>query len=392
MKLNKLEFAGVFIIIITIIFTLGGCNNNSGNQENLDAISEFQVLVLDENKNKVKEAKVTLSDQKKTTNSKGIATFENISTGSQTLKVEHPGYKYSENILVNKEQTPYTAQLQIAFELNSIPDNITSENNLQAQTTFPFDFWPTQTAKAWVAEEDSYEMLKHVILRSVVFNNNILINQLDKWIEMKMENIVNWEKGNIELSKVVDLEKEEIGSIKSKLKSKGGEKVAVNSTLYLSTPVINNSEYEVNLTNNITHDYYDNIYDRKYEFSDNKGSRGILFVNENNTRVNFFDMTNNFGYQVIHDEIKNFTIILTSNTLVMIQKEDDDLIYKYLQIEDLENVDDYDSNPHFAKMYGYEKNGNMTAGIYYKAREIHNFSDFKFTNDFTMEEIEKRIF
>ncbi len=394
MNLHKLKILGIAVITIAVVVTLGACESGSGPGEefNGDTISEFQVIVLDEADDEIEDAEVTLAGNVETTNSDGLATFEDLSNGFKSLEVDHPGYQYSEMIEVSEEQSPYTAELLIDFELNSIPDSITSENNMQAQYDFPFDFWPTQTAEAWVAEDDYYEKLKHVILRSVVYMNNILIDEMDEWMEEKMEEIVNWEEGDIELPKVADLEKEELGYVRSELEKEDGETEGVESRHFNSLPTIEDSEYEVDLSTDISDDY-DEIYDRKYEIEDDTGSGGLLYVDKNNTRVNFFDISYDegeevFGYQVIHDETENFTVIFTFNTLVMVREEANSLTYKYMQLENMDEIEDEDSNPHFAKMYGYEENGNMTAGIYYKAREVHDFSDFQFVADSDDEEEE----
>jgi len=387
MMSKKLKLILMTSFLLILVITISACDmaddNFGQDDEIIEEVSEFEILVLEESTEEpLEDVEVSLANESIETNSSGVATFQKVSTGYQQLEiVDIPAREdYVKEIEVNYDTSPYNANLTVSISLNEIPESIIGESDTESQS---------QNIEAqWVGDEHNYEVLKHVLLRSVVYMNSIFVDELNDWIEDKIDLILDWEGNDpeIELPQVFRLDEEKLGKIESEFNSN----VVVFSEHISSLPVVEYNDYLIEASNEID-GVYQEVYDNRYNIENEEGSRGILYASDDYSRINLMnfykledtnasslgedeEFDNIYPYQVIHDETEGFTYLITGDTMMAIHDIDGELIYEYINLE-------HGGNPHAAKFLGYEIDGQMTAGVYYKATEMHGINDYEFDKE-----------
>lgn len=376
MNKSKIKVLGIILLLVSFSLSMTACNGiDDGSDLNEDYISEYEVLVYDEtNDEPIEGAEISLANKNKSTNSDGVAVIENIEKGEKKLEIDAPAYEdYSEYIEVSEDTTPNSTYLEIEINLADLPQSLVNEN--QTSTSL------SQENK--VSAQDSYDKdVGYMVLKSTANLYFNLLDEYNSWIENKINKIMKSEKEvDLPLARIVGGEYQEEWSYTAEDESKI-DKEMLSVITEDSNHVITEGDSD------------DSIYDNKYIIDIEGEEKAKLFFSEDYTQYNYLEESQLFipqedgddvvvdgHFQVIHNEVEKFTVILfnVDDDNVNIGEDVDDISMEmnlFANIKENENEKSVEfiynekdnSDPgitadYVTKFVGVEEDNNMTAGL-----------------------------
>ena len=399
MRVSKIKLVGIIFLLVSFSLAMTACDGlDDGVTVDDDNVSEYEILVYDEtNDEPIEGADISLGTNTDETDSEGVATFEDIEEGENELVIDAPAYEdYSEYVEVSEETSPHSTYLELEIELADLPRSMVDEG-------------PESTGLALgntVIAQDIYDRdVGYMVIKSSANLYLNLIDEYNDWIENKINEIMKAEGDTaIDLDIIVGGEYQNEWSYYT---DEGDSRYEISREML--GVLTDESEHVITEEDNDS-DYYENQYKIEIDIENEENKKGELYFSDDYTRYNYLEETElyipqngedvlvNAHFQVIHDEVERFTVILFRvdedqmelNSFTHIQENGDDKTIEFIYSETGGNGENDNDIAHgFAtQVVGYEADDNLTVGLNTWISDINEDNNPDYAMNFVLGETE----